>query len=101
VQANARGDFADRKAPKGNHLWRTTRVGAYPPNTLGLCDMHGNVCPWCADLWQSGLHLPERVTRGGSWMGDIYACRAGFSRRRTEVTKSADLGFRLAGVPVR
>jgi formylglycine-generating enzyme required for sulfatase activity len=48
-QANFNGNFPFGKAPKGNYLRRPSRVGAYPPNRLGLCDMHGNVWQWCAD----------------------------------------------------
>jgi formylglycine-generating enzyme required for sulfatase activity len=48
-QANFDGDYPFGKAPKGPHLRRTTRVGAYRSNKLGLCDMHGNVTQMCAD----------------------------------------------------
>jgi formylglycine-generating enzyme required for sulfatase activity len=97
-QSNFNGSFPFGKAPKGPDLRRTTRVGAYPPNKLGLCDMHGDVWQWCAEAWDGGS---ERVFRGGGWYGDASHCRAADRYGLTPTYWNFDLGFRLARVPVR
>jgi formylglycine-generating enzyme required for sulfatase activity len=76
-----------------------TRVGAYQPNKLGLCDMHGNAWQWCADLNSS--MGSDRVVRGGGWNRVGSDCRAAFRGGFAPTARYDNLGFRLARVPVR
>jgi formylglycine-generating enzyme required for sulfatase activity len=88
------------KGEKGPFLGRTIRVGAYPPNKLGLCDMHGNVWQWCADLWDPKQGVGSvRVFRGGSWFSYGTSCRAAYRYGDAPTVWAIDLGFRLVRVP--
>jgi formylglycine-generating enzyme required for sulfatase activity len=62
-QANFDGSRPFGKAPKGKWLERTSRVGAYPSNKLGLCDMHGNVWQWSGNDYDAteGTVLAARM----------------------------------------
>jgi formylglycine-generating enzyme required for sulfatase activity len=97
AQANFNGNYPFGKAPNGPFLERTTRVGAYPSNKLGLCDMHGNVWQWCDDAegHQEGRY---RELRGGRWDMSGGDCRA--ARRDFGLTSARDgaIGFRLVRV---
>ncbi len=72
TQANFDGNKRFGKADKADkpkkepYLERTTKVGSYPPNKLGLYDMHGNVWQWCEDF--GGQSPSFRIIRGGSWI---------------------------------
>jgi formylglycine-generating enzyme required for sulfatase activity len=95
AQANFNGNFPVGKAPRGKYLERTTRVGAYPPNKLGLCDMHDNVWQMCADSLGK-----DRMLRGGGWNYDGASCGAAF-RWWASTDRDFNRSFRLARIPVR
>src|SRR5205823_5760975 len=97
-RANFNGDdpYPRGRAPKGKSVGRPTRVGAYPPNKLGLCDMHGNVFQWCADAWPAP---PSRVLRGGAWGSPGDQCRACYFLGGWPTHRAHHVGFRLARVP--
>src|SRR5260370_12298663 len=84
-------------APTSTPLGLTRRVGAYAPNKLGLCDMHGNVWQWCDDLLQKGS--PFRVIRGGSWNDHGHDCRAACRFWFKPSDGCSSLGVRLARGP--
>jgi formylglycine-generating enzyme required for sulfatase activity/serine/threonine protein kinase len=89
MQANFGGD-------KG--LKRTCKVGSYPPNRLGLYDMHGNVHEWCDDAWVPATS--GRVFRGGSLRCDSAGCRAAYRFAYPPSERVNDIGLRVARVPV-
>jgi formylglycine-generating enzyme required for sulfatase activity len=97
-QANFDGNFPSGKADKGPYLARSTKVGSYAPNKLGLYDMHGNVWQWCADFIAD--NVTARALRGGSWHYRGEDCWASFARGYPEHVRSSDIGFRLVRVPV-
>jgi sulfatase modifying factor 1 len=104
--ANYNGTFANGDGKKGVYREKTTPVGTFPPNAVGLFDMHGNVWQWCQDNY--GVYLQKdvvdpqgpkkgdsRVLRGGSWYHHPRHCRSA-SRVESEPDIRDDvIGFRL------
>ncbi len=87
----------DTKTDKA--LKRPCKVGSYPPNSLGLHDMHGNVHEWCEETELVVDGASRRVGRGGSWSSAVGHCRASSRYADPASSRSFNLGLRLARVP--
>ncbi len=108
TQANFKGNWPYGGAPEGRFLERTTQVGSYGPNPLGLYDLHGNVWEWCADWYDAEYYKlsppkdpqgpdtgERRVLRGGAWNESGRMCRAAFRYNNAPGDHSANNGFRV------
>jgi formylglycine-generating enzyme required for sulfatase activity len=92
-QANFHGNYPTSSARKSHYLERTTKVGSYKPNRLGIYDMHGNIWEWCEDHFEPGGST--RVIRGGGWINDGSTCRASFRRNCLPGIRANFVGVRL------
>ncbi len=85
-----KANFRDGGNPE-QWLKRTTKVGSYKPNRLGLYDMHGNVAEWCDDSFSPKSF--RMVVRGGGFRDLEDRCRVG---RRYGL----DFGYKWGGCRV-
>ena len=104
------------RAKDPSALRRASRVGSYPPNPWGICDMHGNIFEWCRDWYHTRLPggtdpdlsgvrgIPNRdgtysrARRGGSWADERWACRSACRLRYEPDRRSDHIGFRVVAV---
>jgi formylglycine-generating enzyme required for sulfatase activity len=93
----------------GKNLRKTSEVGSYAANPLGLYDMQGNVWEWVEDRWHDNYDGaphdgsawtegsdPCRVARGGSWGNSRMVLRSTVRVRYDTDARRPAVGFRVA-----
>jgi len=92
------------------YIGKTTPVGSYRANSLGLYDMCANVWEWCSD-WYGAYPIGSvtdpagastgstRVIRGGGWNDYGACCRSAPRYGYTPDVRHSNIGFRLVLAP--
>jgi formylglycine-generating enzyme required for sulfatase activity/predicted Ser/Thr protein kinase len=75
--ANYDGNYTYGSGAKGKYLAKTNKVGSFPANNFGLCDMPGNVWEWCEDGWHNDYN--KAPVDGTAWKSNdsTYVLRGG------------------------
>jgi formylglycine-generating enzyme len=102
----------------GPMLKVAVKVGSYPANAWGLCDMHGNMFEWCLDWYHQKLPggvdpdlsrvqgtinrdgTYSRVRRGGAFNDEGKFLRSALRLRYEPERRSDHIGFRVVAARV-
>ena len=107
-QANYDGTEPYKDYPEGIYRGRTTEVDELDnENPWGICDMHGNIYEWCADVYDNypstAVTDPtgpatgnDRVMRGGSWGHNACFARSANRFSDFQTMSANNVGFRVA-----
>jgi formylglycine-generating enzyme required for sulfatase activity len=107
--ANFSDGYIYREDSRDLYKRKTTPVGSYPANEIGLYDLHGNIWEWCQDrwhnnyqesppdrrIWETGDSSNCRVLRGGSWLSDTWFCRSANRSYLSPESKNNSVSFRV------
>jgi formylglycine-generating enzyme len=109
VNFNASASYKKDYSVSGEYPQKTTPVGSFAPNALGLYDMAGNVWECCSDWYGSDYYKnspatnptgpatgSSRVMRGGSWDSNPQNCRVANRNYVSPGYRVSSIGFRLA-----
>ena len=87
----------------------TVACGSLPANQWGFREMHGNVCEWCEDGYETRASATQdavkgnptdRVLRGGSWGNFTGGVRSSGRTFGTPDNAYSLIGFRVAMAPL-
>jgi sulfatase modifying factor 1 len=116
---STRGNFKGKPyngAEPGPSIDHAVKVGSYPPNAWGICDMNGNQVEWCRDWYHwklpggtdPDLSLVKgtpnrdgsisRSRRGSAWTDDGWVSRSAFRQRFEPERRYEHIGFRIVAV---